>query len=83
MALTLAGMIAGEGVAKAIQLAIEYDPLPPYDCGSVAKAGPEVVNVVRTVLAAGKDRHAATTSPAGGGKPNRQPSSRTERTKQN
>lgn len=66
MALTLAGMIAGEGVAKAIQLAIEYDPLPPYDCGSVAKAGPEVVNLVRTVLAAGNDSHAATTSPADG-----------------
>jgi putative intracellular protease/amidase len=73
MALTLAGMIAGEGVAKAIQLAIEYDPQPPFDCGSVVKAGPEVVNVVRTVLAAsndsltaGNDNHAATTSPADG-----------------
>jgi putative intracellular protease/amidase len=66
MALTLAGMIAGGGVAKAIQLAIEYDPQPPFDCGSVAKAGPEVVNVVRTVVAAGNDGHAATTPPANG-----------------
>jgi putative intracellular protease/amidase len=51
MALTLAGLIAGDDVAKAIQLAIEYDPQPPFDCGSVAKAGPDVVNLVRTVLA--------------------------------
>jgi putative intracellular protease/amidase len=66
MALTLAVMIAGEGVAKAIQLAIEYDPQPPFDCGSVAKAGPQVVNVVRTVLAADNGSHAAATSPADG-----------------
>jgi putative intracellular protease/amidase len=51
MGLTLAGLLAGDDVAKAIQLAIEYDPQPPFDCGSVAKAGPDVVNVVRTVLA--------------------------------
>jgi putative intracellular protease/amidase len=50
MALTLAGLIAGEVVAKAIQLAIEYDPQPPFDCGSVAKAGPTIVEAVRTVL---------------------------------
>jgi putative intracellular protease/amidase len=51
MGLTLAGLLAGDDVAKAIQLAIEYDPQPPFDCGSVAKAGPDVVNLVRTVLA--------------------------------
>jgi putative intracellular protease/amidase len=45
MALTLAGMIAGEQVAKAIQLAVEYDPQPPFDCGSPAKAGPEIIAV--------------------------------------
>jgi putative intracellular protease/amidase len=66
MALTLAGMIAGGGVAKAIQLAIEYDPQPPFDCGSVAKAGPEVVNAVRTVVAASNDSHAAAIPPADG-----------------
>jgi len=31
MALTLAALAAGEQVAKAIQLAIEYDPQPPFD----------------------------------------------------
>jgi putative intracellular protease/amidase len=38
MALTLAGMIEGGTVAAAIQLAIEYDPQPPFDSGSLAKA---------------------------------------------
>ena len=51
MALTLAGLIAGDEVARAIQLAIEYDPEPPYDSGSVAKASPETVELVTGVLA--------------------------------
>ena len=38
MALTLAARIAGEDVARAIQLRIEYDPQPPFDTGSAAKA---------------------------------------------
>jgi putative intracellular protease/amidase len=45
MALTLAGLIAGEQIAKAIQLAVEYDPQPPFDAGSPAKAGPEIIAV--------------------------------------
>jgi len=51
MALTLAARIAGDDVARAIQLAIEYDPQPPFDSGSPAKAGPETVAVVRGALA--------------------------------
>ncbi|MBV8350107.1 MAG: DJ-1/PfpI family protein [Mycolicibacterium sp.] len=38
LALWLAGQIAGEGRAKAIQLAIEYDPQPPFDSGHLSKA---------------------------------------------
>ncbi len=38
MALSLAAEIAGTDVAQAIQLRIEYDPTPPFDTGSVAKA---------------------------------------------
>lgn len=41
MGLTLAAKIAGEDVAKAIQLMIEYDPEPPFDAGSVSKVSPE------------------------------------------
>ena len=42
MALTLAGQVAGDAVAQSIQLGIEYDPQPPYDAGSPAKA-PEAI----------------------------------------
>jgi transcriptional regulator GlxA family with amidase domain len=51
MALFLAGRIAGDVVAQAIQLGIEYDPQPPYDSGSPEKAAPEIVELVRTVEA--------------------------------
>ena len=47
MALTLAARIAGEQMARAIQLAIEYDPEPPFDSGSIEKASPEVVAIAR------------------------------------
>jgi putative intracellular protease/amidase len=47
MALTLAGYVAGDQVAQAIQLGIEYDPQPPYDSGSPGKASPEVIALVR------------------------------------
>ena len=46
MALTLADLIAGRTVAEAIQLAIEYDPQPPFDSGSYAKAPQEVRDYV-------------------------------------
>jgi transcriptional regulator GlxA family with amidase domain len=38
LALWLAGEIGGEGRARAIQLAIEYDPQPPFDSGHMSKA---------------------------------------------
>jgi putative intracellular protease/amidase len=41
MALRLAELIAGRVVAEACQLAIEYDPQPPFDSGSYAKASQE------------------------------------------
>jgi len=47
MALTLAARIAGDDVAQAIQLAIEYDPQPPFDSGSPAKAPAHVVDMLR------------------------------------
>ena len=43
MALALAGRLAGDAEAERIQLAIEYDPRPPYQSGSPATARPEVV----------------------------------------
>jgi putative intracellular protease/amidase len=49
MALGLAALIAGEETARAIQLGIEYDPQPPFDSGSVAKADPALVQRARGV----------------------------------
>lgn len=43
MALALAGRVAGDEEAERIQLAIEYDPRPPYQSGSPATARPEIV----------------------------------------
>jgi putative intracellular protease/amidase len=52
MGLVLAAKIAGPDVAKAIQLGIGYDPEPPFDSGSVEKAAPETVELIRSVAAA-------------------------------
>jgi transcriptional regulator GlxA family with amidase domain len=49
MALTLAARIAGDTVAQAIQLGIEYDPQPPFDAGSPRKAPAEVVELLRSL----------------------------------
>ena len=38
LALWLAGEIAGEAKAKAVQLLVEYDPQPPFDSGHSSKA---------------------------------------------
>lgn len=38
LGLWLASQLVGEAQAKAIQLAIEYDPQPPFDSGHVSKA---------------------------------------------
>jgi transcriptional regulator GlxA family with amidase domain len=57
MALALAARLATPEVAQAIQLGIEYDPQPPFDAGSPAKAAPELVQMVRAVQG-GRERAA-------------------------
>ena len=47
MALTLAAEIGGADLAQLIQLGIEYDPQPPFDSGSEAKAPDHLVQVFR------------------------------------
>jgi transcriptional regulator GlxA family with amidase domain len=47
MALTLAACIAGDQVAQSIQLAIEYDPQPPFDAGSPSTAPTELYELMR------------------------------------
>jgi putative intracellular protease/amidase len=51
MALALAARIAGDDVARAIQLGIEYDPQPPFDSGCVEKADPGLVSALRAAMA--------------------------------
>ena len=45
--LTVAAELAGEEVAKSIQLVLEYDPQPPFDSGSPEKAGEARVKRIR------------------------------------
>ncbi len=52
MALHLVNREAGPEVAQAVQLAIEYDPQPPFESGSPAKAPKEIVELVTAVAAA-------------------------------
>jgi len=47
MALTLIDRVAGSVPAQAIQLGLEYDPRPPYDAGSPAKAPEPMVTSMR------------------------------------
>lgn len=47
MALELTALMAGPEYAQGIQLGIEYDPQPPFDSGSPAKAPAEIVELVR------------------------------------
>ncbi|MBS1861370.1 MAG: DJ-1/PfpI family protein [Actinobacteria bacterium] len=53
MALHLVGLENGPAYAQAIQLAIEYDPQPPFDAGSPEKAPAPVVELVREAERAG------------------------------
>ncbi|MER7404830.1 DJ-1/PfpI family protein [Streptomyces sp. NPDC000070] len=52
MALYLASLIADDDTAKAIQLAVEYDPQPPFDAGNAADASPQLKERALQLLAA-------------------------------
>jgi len=51
MALTLVAEAHGPELAQAMQLAIEYDPEPPFDAGHPRKAEPAIVEIVTRVAA--------------------------------
>jgi len=57
--LAVAAEIAGPGVAQAIQLMMEYDPRPPFACGSPRTAPPELVEKVRQARQALQTERAA------------------------
>jgi putative intracellular protease/amidase len=46
MALRLVELLIDRTAAEAAQLMIEYDPQPPFDAGSVDRAGPDVMDRV-------------------------------------
>ncbi len=54
MALRLSELLVDDVAAKAMQLMVEYDPEPPFDAGSVAKAGPDVMQRLSEYMADGK-----------------------------
>ncbi|MFE0516371.1 DJ-1/PfpI family protein [Streptomyces sp. NPDC058964] len=47
MGLALLGRVAGDEHAQSVQLATEYDPQPPYEAGSPAKAPEHIVRLLR------------------------------------
>ncbi|WP_030542874.1 DJ-1/PfpI family protein [Streptomyces albus] len=47
LALQLTGRMAGDRVAEAVQLVVEYDPQPPYTTGSTATAPAALVESLR------------------------------------
>ncbi|WP_346775388.1 DJ-1/PfpI family protein [Streptomyces sp. ADI95-17] len=49
MAVRLAALLTDDVTAQAIQLYTEYDPQPPFDTGSAAKAPAEVLERARTL----------------------------------
>ena len=51
LALTLLGLSHGPAVAQTVQLALEYDPQPPYDAGTPAKAPAEIGELVSSYYA--------------------------------
>lgn len=53
LGLTLAAELWGEEVARVVQLILEYDPRPPFDCGSPEKAGPELLAAAGRLLTSG------------------------------
>ena len=48
--LTLVSLIAGDNMAKAIQLGLEYQPQPPFDSGTPNTADPELVARVKNLF---------------------------------
>jgi transcriptional regulator GlxA family with amidase domain len=53
MALVLLDRLYGPELAQMIQLAIEYDPQPPFDAGAPAKAPADLVDAVRAAIGEG------------------------------
>ena len=53
MALRLVAELTDDDQARVIQLAIEYDPQPPFQAGSPEKAGERILGLARELLTTG------------------------------
>ncbi|MFE2750580.1 DJ-1/PfpI family protein [Actinosynnema sp. NPDC059335] len=51
MALHVAALLTDDTTAKAIQLAIEYDPQPPFDAGDATHADPDLKELAMRLIA--------------------------------
>jgi cyclohexyl-isocyanide hydratase len=51
--LALMAEIAGEDIAKAVQLGLEYAPQPPFDSGTPDKADPKAIELVQRLFSRG------------------------------
>jgi cyclohexyl-isocyanide hydratase len=56
--LVLLAKLRGDDAAKLTQLAMEYDPEPPFDAGSPKTAGPAIVEQAMTFMAGALERQA-------------------------
>lgn len=63
--LVLTARIWGEAAAKTIQLAIEYDPDPPFTGGSIKSAEPDIVATMRERMAPLLEKRVATATRIG------------------
>lgn len=57
-ALTVMADVAGERIAKAVQLSVEYAPAPPFDAGTPEKAGADIVDLIVSRSASRKESFA-------------------------
>jgi cyclohexyl-isocyanide hydratase len=56
--LVLLAKLRGDDAARSTQLAMEYDPEPPFHAGSPKTAGPAIVEQAMTMMAAAMERQA-------------------------
>ncbi|QRK04843.1 DJ-1/PfpI family protein [Archangium violaceum] len=49
MSLYLIGLLSGETMAQAVQLAVQYDPQPPFDSGHPSRASQEVLDLLKAI----------------------------------
>jgi cyclohexyl-isocyanide hydratase len=56
--LVVLAKLRGDDAAKLTQLAMEYDPEPPFHSGSPKSAGPAIVEQAMSFMAAAMEKHA-------------------------